>query len=46
MTTSNMDTRYKWKAIKGENHDFFIVVMQSQALTPLLHFLFYRLQPT
>ena len=28
-----MDTRYKWKPINGENHEFFIVVMQWKAPT-------------
>ena len=43
---SHMNTRNKWKPIKGENRDFVIVVMQRQAPTPLLHLIFYSLQPS
>jgi len=41
-----MDTRYKWKPIKGENHIFFIVVLKMKTPTPLLHLIFCILQPT
>lgn len=40
-----MDTIYKWKPVKGENHGFVIVVMQRQTPTTLLHLIFRRLQP-
>ena len=32
--TTHIDTRYMWKPIKGENHDFIIVMMQRQTPTP------------
>jgi len=31
--TTHIDTRYMWKPIKGEKHDFTIVVMKRKALT-------------
>lgn len=32
--TTHIDTSYMWKPIKGENHNFIIIVMERKASTP------------
>lgn len=39
-----MNTIYKRKPIKGENHNFVTIVMQRKTLTLLLHLVLFRLQ--